>query len=64
MHSGYNVHLSNENMKCSTGVALQCDVKNSGLTVKKKVMCQKLSKLGVLSHDVLISLRELLGQRR
>ena len=26
MCSDHNVHLSNENMKCSTGVALQCDV--------------------------------------
>ena len=26
MRSCHNVHLSNENMKCSTGEALQCDV--------------------------------------
>ena len=37
---------------------------SSGLTVKKKVICQKLSKLRFLSHNVLISLWELLGQRR
>ena len=37
---------------------------DSGLIVKKNVICQNPYEIQFLSHNVLISVRELLSQRR
>ena len=57
MHSSHNVHLSNQNMKYSTGVALYTDVKYfwKGVDVEEiyvKKKC-KISGLGVITSSMI-----------
>ena len=65
MRSSHNVHLSNQNMKCSIRVALYKDAKcfRKGVDVEE-IYVKKCKNFRLLDHNVLIDMSELLGQRR
>ena len=65
MRSSHNVHLSNQNMKCSTGVALYKDVKCFWKAVDvEKIYVKKMLNFWFGGHNVVIDMPELLAQRR
>ena len=64
MHSSHNVHLSNQNMKCSTGVALYKYVKCFWKGVDVEEIYVKKCKIFGFWVIVLIDMPELLAQRR
>ena len=65
MRSTHNVHLSNQNMKCSTWVALYTVWKWcwKGMDVEE-ICVKKMLNFRGLGHNVLIDMLELLAQRR
>ena len=65
MRSSHNVHLSNQNIKCSTRVVLYKDVKCFWKGVDVEEIYVKKCKIFVFwGHNVLIDMSELLTQRR
>ena len=65
MRSSHNVHLSNENMKCSPRVALYRDIKCFWKEVDVEEIYVKICKIfQFLGHNVLIDMSQLLAQRR
>ena len=65
MRSSHNVHLSNQNMKCSIRVVLYKDVKCfwKGVDVEE-IYVKKCKNFRFLGHNVLIDMSELLAQGR
>ena len=63
MCSSHNVHLSNQKMKCSTGIALRCEMFLKGSGYGRDI-CKKVQNFQFLGHNVLIDMLELLAQRR
>ena len=65
MRSTHNVHLSNQNMKCSTwGSSIhgpKMVLKGNGCGGD---ICKKVYNFRFLGHNVLIDMLELLAQRR